>query len=563
MKGLKPQEIRNFLQASYEKDAPMNIDGYVLDEKLSNLYGKVYVNEDSKKVILGFRGTGMENLGTDWINNLIFAVSDPAYKLTPRYRTALKMYKDAMNKYPNYQFDLLGHSQSGIIVNNLCNQKVRNCISLNPAYKNASLKNNEYIIRSKGDVVSKLTEPKKLINSVLYPKWSKNHMITIDDKTGNPITEHKVDILDRLNPNMVIGRGNQVNPWVEHVRKYAKANNITYMCAITEASKTYKKDDKLKSTLKKTPKAEPKALPKAEPKASPKALPKTDYRISVINKKNDNSFFDFNYSRDFKYKTMKNDLGYDFIFNNINDYNTAKDVTMFNMNYKNPRLYKWIYHNDMFQPKAEPKALPKAEPKASPKASPKAEPKASPKAEPKASPKASPKAKDDFEDIANEWNTNSINYVLDESKTGNDMRNVIEKLVRNKKVVLPPDLFFSNDAKMLLEELLYIYSIQEIDEVIVDYINYIDEDAKLPTHKDYFPQYQKRIKTPTLNRISKSSTFLGRKQTQELGMDRLNMLIGKGLGKSNPWVEHVKKYAKANNITYMCAITEASKTYKK
>ena len=37
-------------------------------------------------------------------------------------------------------------------------------------------------------------------------------MITIDDKTGNPITEHKVNILDRLNPNMVIGRGlgNQV-----------------------------------------------------------------------------------------------------------------------------------------------------------------------------------------------------------------------------------------------------------------------------------------------------------------------------------------------------------------
>ena len=32
---------------------------------------------------------------------------------------------------------------------------------------------------------------------------------------------------------------------------------------------------------------------------------------------------------------------------------------------------------------------------------------------------------------------------------------------------------------------------------------------------------------------------------------------------SNPWVEHVKKFAKDNNITYMCAITEASKTYKK
>ena len=54
------------------------------------------------------------------------------------------------------------------------------------------------------------------------------------------------------------------NQWVEHVRKYAKANNITYMCAITEASKTYKKDDKLKST----PKNESKASPKEQPKVN-------------------------------------------------------------------------------------------------------------------------------------------------------------------------------------------------------------------------------------------------------------------------------------------------------
>ena len=67
MKGgsLKPHEVKGFLQASYEKDAPMNIDGYVLDTQLSNLYGKVYVNDESKKIILAFRGTGMEKLGTD------------------------------------------------------------------------------------------------------------------------------------------------------------------------------------------------------------------------------------------------------------------------------------------------------------------------------------------------------------------------------------------------------------------------------------------------------------------------------------------------------------------
>jgi len=209
MKGgsLKPQELKDFLQASYEKNAPKTIDNYILDDKLSNLYGKVYVNHDIKKAVLAFRGTGMENLGTDWINNLIFLVSDPGYKLTPRYQTALKMYKGAIKKYKGFKFELIGHSQSGVIVNNLCSDNVRNCISLNPAYKNASLKNNEYIIRSTGDVVSKLTVPKKALNSVLYPQWTAKHMINIENKTGNPITEHKVDILDRLNPNMIIGRG--------------------------------------------------------------------------------------------------------------------------------------------------------------------------------------------------------------------------------------------------------------------------------------------------------------------------------------------------------------------
>jgi len=52
MKGgsLRPQEIKDFLEASYEKNAPLNIDGYELDGKLSNLYGKVYVNHDLKKL---------------------------------------------------------------------------------------------------------------------------------------------------------------------------------------------------------------------------------------------------------------------------------------------------------------------------------------------------------------------------------------------------------------------------------------------------------------------------------------------------------------------------------
>ena len=51
--------------------------------------------------------------------------------------------------------------------------------------------------------------------------------------------------------------------WVTHVRKYAKDNNISYMCAISDASKTYK--PKAKSPPKTQPKAQPKVQPKAQP----------------------------------------------------------------------------------------------------------------------------------------------------------------------------------------------------------------------------------------------------------------------------------------------------------
>ena len=36
-------------------------------------------------------------------------------------------------------------------------------------------------------------------------------MIFLEDKTGNPIKEHKPDILDRLDQNMKIGRGGNLS----------------------------------------------------------------------------------------------------------------------------------------------------------------------------------------------------------------------------------------------------------------------------------------------------------------------------------------------------------------
>jgi len=72
--SLKVKEIKAFLEASYEEDAPKEIMGYKLDEKLSFLYGNVYVNH--KKVVVAHRGT-VENI--DWANNALYALNSEAY----------------------------------------------------------------------------------------------------------------------------------------------------------------------------------------------------------------------------------------------------------------------------------------------------------------------------------------------------------------------------------------------------------------------------------------------------------------------------------------------------
>ena len=43
-----------------------------------------------------------------------------------------------------------------------------------------------------------------------YPEWSKNHNITIPAKTSNPLTEHSIEILDRLPQDKFIGRAGSI-----------------------------------------------------------------------------------------------------------------------------------------------------------------------------------------------------------------------------------------------------------------------------------------------------------------------------------------------------------------
>jgi len=62
--------------------------------------------------------------------------------------------------------------------------------------------------------------------------------------------------------------------WTDFVRDYAKRNNMTYMCAIQDASKEYKtlpKTVKTRKSAPKTTKSAPKSAPKT-PKSEPKLV---------------------------------------------------------------------------------------------------------------------------------------------------------------------------------------------------------------------------------------------------------------------------------------------------
>jgi len=202
--GLRVGQMKDFLKASYAENHPIKIGDFQLDNELSNKFGKVYFSISQKKVIIIIRGTkGV----SDWSNNIIYSMNSNAYKLTDRYKIAKKMYDKTHKKYQGYKKEILGHSQGSVATNLLLDEKKDlDGISLNPAYKLSNLKKNEYIIKSSLDPVSVLVKPKEIINNVLYPNWTKNHIINIPSDNYNLFKQHSVDSFNNLNQNQFIGR---------------------------------------------------------------------------------------------------------------------------------------------------------------------------------------------------------------------------------------------------------------------------------------------------------------------------------------------------------------------
>ena len=192
--SLPVKEIKQFVNASYEpkKGETQQIGNYVLDKQLSTRKAKVYHDPVNDKTVVANRGT--TGTASDWLNNAKYVAG--VYDKTGRMKQAEKVQRKAIAKYGKVDTNV-GHSQAGIITRKL-NQKglTGEVINLNPAAMGERQKKNEFVIRSASDPVS-----------MLHSLGAKKRNTKTTRGTFHLLKEHSADILDRLDPLDMIGKG--------------------------------------------------------------------------------------------------------------------------------------------------------------------------------------------------------------------------------------------------------------------------------------------------------------------------------------------------------------------
>ena len=209
--------LKNFVEAGYKKKGEStNVNGMILDNELSTRRNKVYVDPETGKATHVIAGT--DNL-KDWANNLLIPFG--LHQYTNRYKNSEETQKRANEKYGKENVDLVTHSQSGNIAQNL--QK-RNLVggdntTLNPAILGSHDKNIK-VVKSRLDPVSLLTRTNK--NDVVYKESS-----------YNPLTEHSTAILEGKGLKKKIYNINNMNEQ-ELIKRMAKLSHDLHINGPTE-----------------------------------------------------------------------------------------------------------------------------------------------------------------------------------------------------------------------------------------------------------------------------------------------------------------------------------------
>jgi len=200
--AVSAKNLQAFIEQSYKEEPSDVIGDFVIDPDLSTYTTKVYTNPETRQTIVAHRGT---KGGWDWGNNLAYAMG--LYDYTDRYKQGAETQKKAETKYGKENISTIGHSQGAVLSRKL-GQDTKEIINVNPAWMGETPSPNEYNIRSSFDPVSALFMPYSAIQSYVNPKFSQSHNITIPSKSYfDPRTEHKAKILERVDPNLMIGAG--------------------------------------------------------------------------------------------------------------------------------------------------------------------------------------------------------------------------------------------------------------------------------------------------------------------------------------------------------------------
>lgn len=193
MKGgaLSVGEIKQFLNESYSKN-PQNVGEYIVDADLSNDITRVHYHPTKKHAVVSHRGSADAN---DWKENAEYALGSTSGS---HFKIAEETQKKAEAKYGAKNISVLGHSKGAIHATRY-GKNAKEIITLNKPVGMqdliSSVPKNQYDIKTTNDPVSKLRGLQR----------GKKAVIIKSGIISNPITEHGINVLDRLPQNQMIG----------------------------------------------------------------------------------------------------------------------------------------------------------------------------------------------------------------------------------------------------------------------------------------------------------------------------------------------------------------------
>jgi len=204
---LSARELKGLIDKSYDKENT-DFGDWKVDPSLSDPEVKVFTNDKTGKTAVVHRGTYSAN---DWYLDSLYARGKDITN-SRRYKHSADIQKKAEEKYGADNVTTVGHSLGKKLAE--VGKNSHEIIGLNGATNiTDALKptaDNEFNVRSSGDVVSGLLAPKD------------KNILTIPSASFNPLTEHQTGILDRVDPDTQIGRGHIAKLPKKHLKSLIK-----------------------------------------------------------------------------------------------------------------------------------------------------------------------------------------------------------------------------------------------------------------------------------------------------------------------------------------------------